>query len=53
MDGGYGAPCERTNDFEVVVLVGAGIGITPFAALAKDIHLHKQRVKEEKEKERK
>lgn len=37
IDGPYGAPAEDVFKAEVAVLVGAGIGITPFAAILKHI----------------
>ncbi|KAJ7503552.1 NADPH oxidase isoform 1 [Mycena galericulata] len=37
IDGPYGAPAEDVFNFQVAVLVGAGIGITPFASILKDI----------------
>ena len=35
IDGPYGAPAEDVFDVEVAVLVGAGIGVTPFASILK------------------
>ncbi|KAK0464895.1 NADPH oxidase [Desarmillaria tabescens] len=37
IDGPYGAPAEDVFDAEVAVLVGAGIGVTPFASILKHI----------------
>ncbi|KDQ20483.1 hypothetical protein BOTBODRAFT_151196 [Botryobasidium botryosum FD-172 SS1] len=37
IDGPYGAPAEDVFKSEVAVLVGAGIGITPFASILKHI----------------
>ncbi|KAJ7706256.1 NADPH oxidase [Mycena rosella] len=37
IDGPYGAPAEDVFDVEVAILVGAGIGVTPFASILKDI----------------
>ncbi|KIJ21819.1 hypothetical protein PAXINDRAFT_165200 [Paxillus involutus ATCC 200175] len=37
IDGPYGAPAEDVFDNEVVVLIGAGIGVTPFASILKHI----------------
>ncbi|KAG0247903.1 hypothetical protein BG011_000761 [Mortierella polycephala] len=34
IDGPFGAPTEDVFDHEIVVLVGSGIGVTPFANLA-------------------
>eukprot|EP00013_Stygamoeba_regulata_P020209 CAMPEP_0177649368 /NCGR_PEP_ID=MMETSP0447-20121125/11346_1 /TAXON_ID=0 /ORGANISM="Stygamoeba regulata, Strain BSH-02190019" /LENGTH=558 /DNA_ID=CAMNT_0019152115 /DNA_START=15 /DNA_END=1691 /DNA_ORIENTATION=- len=44
MDGPFGAASEEVFDFEVVMLVGAGIGVTPFASILKSIN-HKFQVK--------
>jgi predicted ferric reductase len=44
VDGPYGAPAEDFFEYKVVMLVGAGIGITPFASVVKDIYLRKKRV---------
>jgi len=37
IDGPYGAPAEDVFKCEVAVLVGAGIGVTPFASILKHI----------------
>ncbi len=37
MDGPFGTASEDVFHYEVDVLVGAGIGVTPFAAIMKDI----------------
>jgi len=37
IDGPYGAPAEDVFNNEVAVLVGAGIGVTPFASILKHI----------------
>jgi NADPH oxidase len=37
IDGPYGAPAEDVFKNEVAVLVGAGIGVTPFASILKHI----------------
>jgi len=37
IDGPYGAPTEDVFNSEVAVLVGAGIGVTPFASILKHI----------------
>lgn len=37
IDGPYGAPAEDVFDSEVAVLIGAGIGVTPFASILKHI----------------
>uniref|UniRef100_T1IPL8 FAD-binding FR-type domain-containing protein n=1 Tax=Strigamia maritima TaxID=126957 RepID=T1IPL8_STRMM len=33
IDGPYGTPSERVFDYKTVMLIGAGIGITPFASV--------------------
>ncbi|KAM0789559.1 hypothetical protein ACM66B_000370 [Microbotryomycetes sp. NB124-2] len=44
VDGPYGAPAEDVFKFEVAVLIGTGIGVTPFASILKDIwHMQQQR----------
>jgi len=37
IDGPYGAPAEDVLDNEVAVLIGTGIGVTPWAAILKNI----------------
>lgn len=37
IDGPYGAPAEDVFDNEVAILIGAGIGVTPFASILKHI----------------
>ena len=37
IDGPYGAPAEGFSGCEVAVLIGAGIGVTPFASILKHI----------------
>jgi len=37
IDGPYGAPAEAFSTVEVAVLIGAGIGVTPFASILKHI----------------
>ncbi|KAJ7642202.1 NADPH oxidase isoform 1 [Roridomyces roridus] len=37
IDGPYGAPAEDVFGVQVAILVGAGIGVTPFASILKDI----------------
>ncbi len=38
IDGPYGAPAEDVFDNEIAVLIGAGIGITPWASILKNIY---------------
>ena len=45
IDGPYGAPAEDVFDREVAVLVGAGIGVTPFASILKHIWYRQRRGK--------
>jgi NADPH oxidase len=37
IDGPYGAPAEDVFESDVAVLIGAGIGVTPFASILKHI----------------
>jgi len=37
IDGPYGAPAEDVFNGEVAILIGAGIGVTPFASILKHI----------------
>lgn len=37
IDGGYGSPSQRFYDFEKSLIIGAGIGITPFSAILTDL----------------
>nr|AEP43807.1 NADPH oxidase A [Pleurotus ostreatus] len=43
LDGPYGAPAEDVFDCEVAVLIGAGIGETPFASILKHIWYRQKR----------
>ena len=36
-DGPFGAPAQSVGDFEVLLLVGAGIGVTPFASVLRHL----------------
>lgn len=38
IDGPYGAPAEDVFDNEIAVLIGTGIGVTPFASILKNIY---------------
>ncbi|KAM0066694.1 putative NAD(P)H oxidase (H(2)O(2)-forming) [Helianthus debilis subsp. tardiflorus] len=48
IDGPYGAPAQDYKDYEVVLLVGLGIGATPMISIVKDI-VNNIKTKEEKE----
>eukprot|EP00658_Telonema_sp_P-2_P029879 TRINITY_DN2265_c0_g1_i5.p1 TRINITY_DN2265_c0_g1~~TRINITY_DN2265_c0_g1_i5.p1 ORF type:complete len:495 (-),score=115.02 TRINITY_DN2265_c0_g1_i5:484-1968(-) len=37
LEGPYGAPAQGYDKFKVLLLVGAGIGVTPFISILKDI----------------
>lgn len=37
IDGPFGAPCQNYKDYSVVLLVGAGIGVTPFASVLNEL----------------
>jgi len=45
IDGPYGAPAEDVFDCEVAVLIGAGIGVTPFASILKHVWYRQRRGK--------
>ena len=38
VDGPYGAPAEDVFENEIAVLIGTGIGVTPWASILKDIY---------------
>jgi NADPH oxidase len=45
VDGPYGAPAEDVFASEVAVLIGTGIGVTPFASVLKQVwHLRRQQL---------
>eukprot|EP00210_Caulerpa_lentillifera_P004707 g4491.t1 len=37
VDGPFGAPAQNHSDYRVIVLIGAGIGVTPFASVLKNL----------------
>lgn len=37
IDGPYGAPAPRFYDFEQTIIVGAGVGVTPFSGILTDL----------------
>jgi len=43
IDGPYGAPAEDVFKSEVAILVGAGIGVTPFASILKHVWYRQKR----------
>ncbi|UKZ91442.1 uncharacterized protein TrAFT101_006420 [Trichoderma asperellum] len=44
IDGPYGAPAEDVFDKEIAILIGTGIGVTPWASILKSIwHLREER----------
>ncbi|KLT40571.1 hypothetical protein CC85DRAFT_287297 [Cutaneotrichosporon oleaginosum] len=40
VDGPFGAPAQRFYDFSHTILVGSGIGVTPFAGILADLQSH-------------
>lgn len=42
---GFGAPTQDVFGFDVVMMIGAGIGFTPFAAILKDLHFRRESIK--------
>ncbi|MBW0475884.1 hypothetical protein O181_015599 [Austropuccinia psidii MF-1] len=43
IDGPYGAPAEDVFGCEMAILVGAGIGVTPFSSILKNIYYMQQK----------
>ena len=43
VDGPHSAPCQHISEFRDVILVGAGIGLTPFASTLCSLIDHKWR----------
>ena len=39
LQGPYGAPAQNVWYYDTVMLIGAGIGVTPFAAILRSIQL--------------
>ena len=39
VDGPYGSAAEEVSDFKHIMLVGAGIGVTPFASIIRNLVL--------------
>ena len=37
VDGPFGAPAEHVYDYPYIMLIAAGIGVTPYASILKDI----------------
>lgn len=48
IDGPYGAPAQDYKKYEVVLLVGLGIGATPFISIVRDI-INNIRIRDEEE----
>lgn len=46
VDGPYGAPAQDYENYDVLLLVGLGIGATPFVSILKDL-LNNSRTTEE------
>eukprot|EP00179_Madagascaria_erythrocladioides_P019363 CAMPEP_0198337834 /NCGR_PEP_ID=MMETSP1450-20131203/31445_1 /TAXON_ID=753684 ORGANISM="Madagascaria erythrocladiodes, Strain CCMP3234" /NCGR_SAMPLE_ID=MMETSP1450 /ASSEMBLY_ACC=CAM_ASM_001115 /LENGTH=579 /DNA_ID=CAMNT_0044042673 /DNA_START=77 /DNA_END=1816 /DNA_ORIENTATION=+ len=45
VDGAFGAASEEVFDYKTVVLVGAGIGVTPFSSILKSVRYRLERAK--------
>ncbi|KAH1074762.1 hypothetical protein J1N35_027090 [Gossypium stocksii] len=52
IDGPYGAPAQDYKKYEVVLLVGLGIGATPMISIVKDIVTNIRAMEEEEEEEK-
>ncbi|KPI43137.1 uncharacterized protein AB675_2122 [Cyphellophora attinorum] len=37
VDGSYGAPAQRFYDFDQTIIIGSGIGVTPFSGILNDL----------------
>ena len=46
VDGPYGAPAQDYQNYDVLLLIGLGIGATPFISILKDL-LNDTRINEE------
>lgn len=46
VDGPYGAPAQDYKNYDVLLLVGLGIGATPFISILRDL-LHNTRLEEQ------
>merc|ERR1712217_379944 len=42
LTGPFGAPAQKVWQYEVVMVVGAGIGVTPFASILRSVQLRTQ-----------
>lgn len=42
IDGPYGAPAQRFYDYEQTVIVGSGIGVTPFSGILTDLQVREE-----------
>jgi NADPH oxidase len=49
LDGPHGTPSELVWNHRIVVLVGAGIGVTPFASILKTVQVKREAFKAEQE----
>ena len=49
IDGPFGAPAQRFYDFDKSIVVGAGIGVTPFSGILTDLKLREEERQESKE----
>ena len=43
VDGPYGSGSDRTDEYNTVMLVGTGIGVTPFASVMKSLKIRQER----------
>lgn len=44
LDGPYGAPAQDYRNYDVLLLVGLGIGATPFISILRDLLNHNRAV---------
>lgn len=47
LDGPYGAPAQDYQNYDVLLLVGLGIGATPFVSILKDLLNNSRTIEEQ------
>jgi len=43
VDGPFGAPAQRFYDFDHTIIIGSGIGVTPFSGILTDLQIREER----------
>lgn len=49
IDGPFGAPAQRFYDFDHSIIIGSGIGVTPFSGILTDLSVREERLKRGRE----